>query len=428
VRLTGRGWGVVGASAVLLVVAVVLDRREALYIALFLLLLSILALVTVRLQRPRLRVRRTFTPTSVSVGETAMAHAVLESSGPMDAVSGWREEVPAEFGPMPQGELPAYPRLLRDGYRVTLDYELWSTARGRFEVGPFFVSHGDPFGLVVAEKPIGERRTLVVTPEVTPLVDTGTRTASGEGASKQRQQHTNPRADELIAREYRPGDPLRRVHWRQTARKGELMVRQEEQQGDPEVCLLLETTRPSHRTGDGATSSAHFERMVELAASVGVLLSDAGNAIALIETAVDEHGDGRVRPRVSHLAPGGSAALLEVLAESRRAQVPDGYDVAAALAPVVRRSGRAVPVFAILGAVSAMSARRLASLKVHAEPAVAFLEHADQADPLAPGTAAGILADSGWRITPFTANTEVDDAWAAVVRRPSEREGRRAAG
>ena len=85
--------------------------------------------------------------------------------------------------------------------------------------------------------------------------------------------------DDIATREYRNGDDLRRVHWRSTARTGELMVRREEQPWESRATIVLDTRRQGHR-GEGPTSS--FEWAVSAAASVGLHLRHSGYKIRLV--------------------------------------------------------------------------------------------------------------------------------------------------
>jgi uncharacterized protein (DUF58 family) len=83
-------------------------------------------------------------------------------------------------------------------------------------------------------------------------------------------------AEDVTTREYRRGDDLRRVHWRSTARTGELMVRREEQPWQSRATVVLDSRRTAHR-GTGAASS--LEWLVAAAASVAVHLTHAGFAV-----------------------------------------------------------------------------------------------------------------------------------------------------
>ncbi|GHD38569.1 DUF58 domain-containing protein [Mycetocola manganoxydans] len=418
VRPTVRGWGVLFVGSAVLIAATVVDRREGLFLFLFLVLLFTGSAVYVRTHRPRMSATRTFTPASVSVGEPALVRTVVETRDEdIAAIASWRDEVPPVFARTPSGELPRrLPGAVR-GYRALLEYELRSGSRGRYFVGPFRVRHGDPFGLVTTERRIADPQPLVVTPRVTDLSDAGLRSASGDGAQHDLSHLTTQRADELIAREYRPGDPLRRVHWRQTARRGELMVRQEEQEGDPEATLLLDTALTTKGSAAGATSSLHFERMVELTASIGIHLLDSGYAISLVESATDAVplADGTVPFRISRFASGDSGGFLETLADAERFPVPELYDVSAGLHQVIGRTGTVMPVFAVLGRVSQLGARRLASAKVNASPAVVFLTRSLETARARDVDELTTLSDAGWRAVLADEQTSVEAAWTRVA-------------
>lgn len=404
-------------AGVVLVAATVIDRREGLYLSAFLLLLFVGSVVYVQAHKPRLSAVRSFSPPSVMVGEPAVVHTRVTSKANLETVARWSDQVPGVFGRTPTGDLPQGRWVRGRGYATDLEYELRSSRRGRYPIGPLWVTHGDPFGLVMAERAIAGTREISITPRVSILPDAGLKNASGDGVRHELNHFAAQRADELIAREYRTGDSLRRVHWRQTARRGELMVRQEERQGDPEAVLILDTSLPGRGDVHGATSDAHFERMVELVASLGVHLLEMGYQVSLIETVTDAapRGDGTTPFLSSRFEPGAASALLDTLAETQRWPATDGYDITAGLGPVIRRTGKVMPVFAVLGQVSPTSARRLAGMKINADPAVAFFvpaEHqAKDSEPLD----VQALTDAGWRTANFSERTPVLDTWSLVA-------------
>ena len=80
-------------------------------------------------------------------------------------------------------------------------------------------------------------------------------------------------------REYRRGDDLRRVHWRSSARVGELMVRREEQPWQSRATVFLDNRAGAHR-GQGIASS--LEAAVSAAASIAVHLSQRGFTVRLV--------------------------------------------------------------------------------------------------------------------------------------------------
>lgn len=79
-------------------------------------------------------------------------------------------------------------------------------------------------------------------------------------------------------REFRDGDSLRHVHWRSTARRGTLVVREFERDVHQPVALLLDT-RPPVGTGDGAAEA--FEDLVRAAASIAHAVTRSGRAVQL---------------------------------------------------------------------------------------------------------------------------------------------------
>jgi len=70
-------------------------------------------------------------------------------------------------------------------------------------------------------------------------------------------------------REYRPGDDLRRIVWKATARTGKVMVREAEQGITDHITIILDTDRGTH-SQDGEGVSESFEAGIRVAASLGV--------------------------------------------------------------------------------------------------------------------------------------------------------------
>src|SRR5207244_8548385 len=139
-----------------------------------------------------------------------------------------------------------------------------------------------------------------------------------------------PQGDDFFAlREYEMGDDLRRVHWRSTARLGELMLRQDELRFGEVATVLLDTRARAH-LGDS------FGRALEVAASVAAALVDDGRRLRFVTTGgfdveLDVRAAGTPGPR----AEARWSAVLEHLAVA----VPDGGG-AAHFARVVRSIGR----------------------------------------------------------------------------------------
>ncbi len=186
------------------------------------------------------------------------------------------------------------------------------------------------------------RDALIVTPVVEPLpiVHLGGEWA-GSGESRARSVSAAGE-DDVATREYRHGDDLRRVHWRSTAKQGELMVRREEQPWQSRCTLLLDTRSIAHR-GEGMTSS--FEWAVSAAASVGVHLSRRGYAVRLV---LDT---GATIASASHDPGLGIGQFEGALLDALAVVQPSGVDTIRTAAESLRRGGGDGLVVAVLGAM-----------------------------------------------------------------------------
>ncbi len=98
--------------------------------------------------------------------------------------------------------------------------------RGLFRLGPISLTAGDVFGLFTVRREVPETRSLLVYPLVVDLpsfVEPPYGPPGGEALHLRTGQIT-PNA--VGVREYAPGDPLKRIHWPSTARRGRLMVKE----------------------------------------------------------------------------------------------------------------------------------------------------------------------------------------------------------
>src|SRR5690606_32395625 len=227
-RLTVRGWATLVVGVVCFVLAYTLGRRELLVVASLALLLSLGGLLMTRVRRPKLDVLRLFSPPVVSAGSTAPVTLRVYNAGSVttptlrwnDAIP-WRERQQAhELDPIRIGSAKAR--------TAVLSYELHPHRRGLFPIGPLVVEYSDPFGMARTVSACGDVDRLTVVPAVTQLPVGGPILIDGDGAAQLVQRRAVGNDDDLTTRESRAGDALRRVHWRASARHGELMVRQEE--------------------------------------------------------------------------------------------------------------------------------------------------------------------------------------------------------
>jgi uncharacterized protein (DUF58 family) len=93
--------------------------------------------------------------------------------------------------------------------------------RGARLVGPVMVRSSFPFGWVVHERVLSAGSEVLVFPQPGMAGEAHTAEGSEEGALP---SHGTGEGDFRGLRAYRPGDPMRQIHWRTTARVGQTMV------------------------------------------------------------------------------------------------------------------------------------------------------------------------------------------------------------
>jgi uncharacterized protein (DUF58 family) len=389
-RLTARGWVVLAAAAVAVIVAISVGWRDLLYVGLVLGALVLASAIAVRSRAASLVAERRNSPDVVpSGGRLAVQLTVSNTAWLRTPAQWWRDLTPRG---MPSPEFQALPSLAGRGFpgsSIRLGHQLTAGERGVAWIGPMVVEHGDAFGLVLHERLVGEPAPLTVLPRIVPLGGAVAGRTSIADASVPAWK-TGHGHDDVVPREYRAGDALRHVNWRATAHRGELMVRQAQSQDESRALLVLDTRRESYPSLDA------FEWAVSFTASLLVHLSDSGVGVSLLETAPSGTGMADVdrTPR---------EALLSLATVDRRA----GRSIAAGY---LDRLGDALtaapaPVYAVLGAVPDQELRELAGHKSRASTAALVLV----------GDRGRSVPDevwfAGWRCVSVSATEDMADAW-----------------
>jgi uncharacterized protein (DUF58 family) len=133
--------------------------------------------------------------------------------------------------------------MIRSKQQRTYSARTWLSRRGEFTLGPTVLRSGDPFGLFAHKKVIPAQGSLIVLPMIVDLekfiVPPGLLT--GGQVIRKKAVDITPHASGV--REYTFGDPIKRIHWRTTARRGQLMVKEFEQDPQSEVWLFLDLYR-----------------------------------------------------------------------------------------------------------------------------------------------------------------------------------------
>lgn len=406
IRLTTRGKVFAGVAVLLIVIAYAGGNRLLLLAGGLLLGLVAVAAGLARFRSMRLAIARSFwpspvaasTPLSVTIDATNLASI---RSAPLY----WNDTLP--WRPLATDPVrldPLGSTSGRSADRTTkLSYTLQPPRRGVFGIGPLQVAYSDPFGLAVGFMSIGGTSELVVTPYVTELPLNGLWLEAPDGSARLVQATGVGNADDLMTREYRRGDALRRVHWRASARHGELMVRQEEQRAYPEATIVLDTRLAGYhdrleesaaRSGP-AWFSESFEWGVSMFASLGVHLHRAGFVVHVLESATSQaielaDDEARMGRESDFLL---SLAAIRLLGEYGRP------------ADVSPAEG---PVFAIVAEPDADTMTWLTSIKRPFELGIVFVVGAARAT-------ATPLEDAGWTVVPVDPWTDPALAWDVVA-------------
>jgi len=399
---TTRGRAFVAAGAAAAVLGLGLGQRTLLSIGGVLIILPVLSVLAASRTRYRITWTRAMTPARIQAGHTASVSIQLNNVSRLPTGLLLAEDtVPYSIGSRPRFILDR----IEPGGSRRLSYPIQPDHRGKFTIGPLHVRVADAFGLAKVGSTAAPPVTLVVTPAVIALPHTALAGSwLGEGDAR---ASTAAAAgeDDVVPRAYRDGDELRRVHWRSTARYGELMVRREEQRWRNRAVLFLDTRLAGHG-GRGPASS--FEYAVSAAASIGVHL------------AREEMDTEFVTDMGKAVAPGSfEDVLLDTLAvirPSRNASLSSG---------LAQLPADASGLFIVIaGNLTAGQARELATARHASGPAMALLLAVSTWTTGRPGLAASgetdgaarVLAAAGWRVATVTADMPLSVAWDVLNR------------
>ena len=133
--------------------------------------------------------------------------------------------------------------LRRNGSRLSVRYMLRRLPRGRYSFEDVRVEIADPFALESVEIDLPAPGALLVYPRLVKLdrlfSDSGTQSHDGRRLLLRRHSGFELHG----VRQYEQGESLRRVHWRSTARRGQLMVKELEDAPRDEIAVLLDADR-----------------------------------------------------------------------------------------------------------------------------------------------------------------------------------------
>lgn len=415
--LTTRGRSFFAAGVAAAVCAYVLGQADLLRVGM---LLAVLPLVCVGvLYRTRYRVAgsRRLSPSRVPAGSEARVHLRMDNVSRLPTgLLMLQDHVPYVLGPRPRFVLDR----VEAGGRREVSYRVRSDLRGRYPLGPLQLRLSDPFGMCELTRSFSAHDTLTVIPRTEPLPPVRLAGATaGYGDGRQRSLSLAGE-DDVIPRGYRHGDDLRRVHWRSTARYGELMVRREEQPQRARCTVLLDTRRLAYQ---GAGPDSAFEWAVSGAASSLVHMLERGFSVRLLTDAgtsvPGEGADGFAgSTQESADAAGLMMDTLAVVDHSDGAGLSRAYDVL--------RGGTEGLLIAFLGDLDEEQTAVAGRMRHRSGAAVAFVLDSsgwlqDGGEPPAPlEDRLRQLRESGWIALAVPAGAALADLWQQAAHQRTE--------
>jgi uncharacterized protein (DUF58 family) len=215
----------------------------------------------------------------------------------------------------------------------TITYSLRPEKRGCFQVGPLEVTATDPLGIFQFHHALSETAELLVYPLTVELPWVFPPGGSPYGVSSMHTAEMRGEGSEFYGiREYQPGDPLRRVHWRSSARMGRLAVVEYEHDVSVDLTLVLDARRGSD-VGIGAETT--LETAVTVAASLARLALQRGNRCRLVIPGLP--GSAAVGGSRGDRGLEALHQILAALARVQAEQVATAADGVAAVLPELNR-------------------------------------------------------------------------------------------
>lgn len=266
--LSAIGWLVLLAAAASLTTGLLLGWQEFVYLGLTL-VAGLLVAVAFVFGRASFSVVIELTPRRVVAGDRALGRLGVTNSGTRRSAP-TRLELPVGAG-VAEFVVPA----LQPGQEHDELFAVPTQRRAVIVAGPAVSVRGDQLGLL--------RRTLRWTDPVELFVHPQTVRLQPSAAGLVKDLEGEPTKTIVnndisfhALRPYEPGDDRRYVHWRTSARTGQLMVRQFEETRRSQLTMMLTTDRRHYATDE------EFELAVSIAASIGVRTITDGTGIAVV--------------------------------------------------------------------------------------------------------------------------------------------------
>ena len=375
-------------AGLLLAAALVLESGLLAYATYVLAGTLVISRLVARSRLENIEAIRTCTGTVVEVGDKVVVTATLTNTGsflvPWLLVEDMLPRAALELRRLSIKGKRLNIGLLRPGRKMTLSYSVVCRQRGYYQIGPAVLESGDVFGLHRRFAVKTGPHFLLVCPPIVPLAgyELASRRPIGEVILTHRLFEDPTRISGVRA--YEAGDPLSRIHWRATARTGQLQSKTYEATTLSGATILLDfheagypAAREPQRSDLAATAAASLAHAVfETGQQVGLVTNarDAADRIRQMGWQIDPRT--RQAARATGAMDETSARLEPIVVETRRgaehlqrlretlgrAELTDGMTLAGLVIETTGRLPRDATVVAVLGNVSVEAATALGTL------------------------------------------------------------------
>jgi uncharacterized protein (DUF58 family) len=416
-HVTARGIGLAVASLGISVLGIGLASPALVYIG-----ITVVAVVTVSALWMFLSIhtfllrfpfaQRSIAPRPLTVGAPGRVTVTIASAHAADPRGGLRpgqlltrgitdgldirEQAAAEL----TGGAGTKAAVARSSDSLTLSYALLPTKRGRWPLGPAIVHSADPFGLILADTSVGAAELIPVWPAVVDLTATAG-TVMGH-ADRVVIGARTPSTDDASLRDYREGDDLRRVHWKSSARRGEMVVRSDERAGRRPATVILDLPRESEA----------LEWTISTGASIALSVLASGHPVRLLGGSIEPSEDDHAR----------STSLARAHVLNQTVDLQSASSAGAAERDLVRAS-REATVSALSGEVtvgvfdplSTEALRELLAIGGHGRAWAIVRADQEAAHRKAAEATVRSLRRAGWRAIAATHGEHLAEVWTTLL-------------
>jgi len=275
---TRHGWAALLAAACAFAVGRVFGLIELYVLGTGLLAAVLIALAIVQRPLPPIGVERITRPSMTLVGEPARVDLEITNLGQRYTPSVDLWEPVGEHGGAPMQVARLAP-----SESASAAYRVPTAHRGQLQTGPLHALRRDALGFCLRTTVLAGFDEVLVAPHHVLLPFPAVGSAGRLGQHLRMKAWGQTGTEFFSLREYVPGDDLRRINWKASARSTELLVRETTSEGVRRCTVLLDTFHAEY-------DDEGFERAVSAAASVATSAAAAGVATRMVADGIDLRG------------------------------------------------------------------------------------------------------------------------------------------